>query len=163
MKNLTQKKTHNHDDCKGHYANQLIKTNELQQEHFYSLLPGVLNNIQSLSGGNCEFFKNLMSKCLKSEREVDPIISKCQEAMEKAIESVNPSKDSAIIIEKLKTGNVPPEDFVFEELQPGMEVNANTLRKFSRSSSKIDLNHNTNNFQRNSRENMKLLCIKFRS
>ena len=29
-----------------------------------------------------------------------------------------------------------------------MEVNANTLRKISRSASKIDLNHNTNNFQR---------------
>ena len=49
---------------------------------------------------------------------------------------------------RLKTGNVPPEDFVFEELQPGMEVNANTLRKISRSASKIDLNHNENNFQR---------------
>lgn len=102
MKTLTQKKTHNHDDCKGHYANQLIKTNELQQEHFYSLLPEVLNNIQSLSGGNCEFFKDLMSKCLKSEREVAPIIAKCQEAMEKAIEGVSSSKDCAIIIEKLR-------------------------------------------------------------
>ena len=29
-----------------------------------------------------------------------------------------------------------------------MEVNANTLRKISRSASKIDLNHNENNFQR---------------
>ena len=57
-------------------------------------------------------------------------------------------KNSKYISFRLKTGNVPPEDFVFEELQPGMEVNANTLRKISRSSSKIDLNHNTNNFQR---------------
>ena len=37
---------------------------------------------------------------MKSEREVAPIIAKCQEAMEKAIEGVSSSKDCAIIIEK---------------------------------------------------------------
>ena len=51
---------------------------------------------------------------------------------------------------RLKTGNVPPEDFIFEELQPGMEVKASTLRKTSRSIStaSVDLNPNTNNYQR---------------
>ena len=42
---------------------------------------------------------------------------------------------------------MPPEDFIFEELQPGMEVKANPLRKMSRSLSNLS-NQNTNNFQR---------------
>ena len=43
---------------------------------------------------------------------------------------------------------MPPEDFIFEELQPGMDVKATALRKTSRSMSTIDLNSNTNNYQR---------------
>jgi len=150
MKNLTVKKTQQNDDCKGTYANQLIKTNELQQEHFYTLLPTVLNNFQGLSAGNCDFVKDLLNKCVKSEKDVAPIIVKCHEAMEKAMDEVDTAKDCSIIIDKLKTGNVPPEDFIFEELQPGMEVKANTLRKTSRSIStaSVDLNPNTNNYQR---------------
>ena len=100
MKNMTQKKTRDHDDCKASYANQLIKTNESQQEHFFTLLPGVLNNFQSLNAGNCDFFKELMNKCIKSERAVAPIVAKCQEEMEKAIEGVNSSKDCGIIVNR---------------------------------------------------------------
>ena len=100
MKNLTVKKTQHNDDCKGTYANQLIKTNELQQEHFYNLLPTVLNNFQGLSAGNCHFVKDLLNKCVKSEKDVAPIIVKCHEAMEKAMDEVDTAKDCSIIIDK---------------------------------------------------------------
>jgi hypothetical protein len=33
---------------------------------------------------------------------------------------------------RLKTGNVPPEDFPFEEAKPGGELNYQTLHKKSR-------------------------------
>eukprot|EP00092_Neocalanus_flemingeri_P012395 GFUD01013363.1.p1 GENE.GFUD01013363.1~~GFUD01013363.1.p1 ORF type:complete len:567 (-),score=164.04 GFUD01013363.1:214-1914(-) len=149
MKAMYQKKIRDHDDGKGQYANQLMKTNEIQQEHFFTLLPCVLNNIQSLSVGNCDFFKELMSKCVKKEREIAPIVAKCHEEMEKVIEGVNSSKDCGMIVNKLKTGDVPPEDFVFEELQPGMEVKTGTLRKTSRSRSHTNLNVTSpNSFQR---------------
>ena len=48
----------------------------------------------------------------------------------------------------MKTGNVPPDDFVFDELQPGQEINGNTLKKVKRSTSKAELSVSTNNYQR---------------
>eukprot|EP00092_Neocalanus_flemingeri_P012396 GFUD01013364.1.p1 GENE.GFUD01013364.1~~GFUD01013364.1.p1 ORF type:complete len:560 (-),score=157.06 GFUD01013364.1:214-1893(-) len=149
MKAMYQKKIRDHDDGKGQYANQLMKTNEIQQEHFFTLLPCVLNNIQSLSVGNCDFFKELMSKYVKQEREIVPIVAKCHEEMEKAIEAVYSIKDSGMIVNKLKTGDVPPEDFVFEELQPGTVLKTNFLTKMKRSKSTPNLNmESPNYFQR---------------
>ena len=54
---------------------------------------------------------------------------------------------------RLKTGNVPPEDYLFEELMPGMEVkpNAEKGNTMSRGRSKQALNAekgNVNHFQR---------------
>ena len=54
---------------------------------------------------------------------------------------------------RLKTGNVPPIDFVFEELMPGMEVKSNGEKRnsMSRARSKQALNAergNINYFQR---------------
>jgi hypothetical protein len=39
---------------------------------------------------------------------------------------------SCAIFFRLKTGNVPPEDFPFEEAKPGGELNYQTLHKKSR-------------------------------
>jgi hypothetical protein len=39
---------------------------------------------------------------------------------------------SCAICFRLKTGNVPPEDFPFEEAKPGGELNYQTLHKKSR-------------------------------
>jgi hypothetical protein len=39
---------------------------------------------------------------------------------------------SYAIFFRLKTGNVPPEDFPFEEAKPGGELNYQTLHKKSR-------------------------------
>ena len=53
----------------------------------------------------------------------------------------------------MKTGNIPPTDFVFEELMPGMEVKSNNEKRnsMSRGRSKQALNvekGNSNYFQR---------------
>jgi len=152
MRAMTNKKTRESDEAKAQYAHQLIKTNESQQE-YYKLLPTVLNNLQSLAIGNCEFFKNIISKCVKHEKDVAPIVAKCHEEMENEIGKINATKDSEIVINRLKTGNVPPADFVFEELIPGMEVKTNVAKRnsWSRRRSKQVLNaekENINYFQK---------------
>jgi len=153
MRTMTNKKTRESDDAKAQYAHQLIKTNESQQEYFYQLLPAVLNSLQSLAVGNCEFFKNLIQKCIKQEKDVAPIVAKCHEEMENLIGNINAKKDSEIVINRIKTGNVPPVDFVFEELLPGMEIKSNTEKNnsMSRARSKQALNvdkGNVNYFQK---------------
>jgi len=153
MRALSNKKTRESDDTKAQYAHQLIQTNKSQQEYYYKLLPAVLNNLQTLEVGNCDFFKRLINQCIKKEKEVIPIITKCHEEMENVIGSINAEQDSIIVINRLKTGNVPPTDFVFEELMPGMEVKSNHEKRnsMSRGRSKQALNvekGNINYFQR---------------
>jgi hypothetical protein len=45
-----------------------------------------------------------------------PIISKCHESIQNAMDSVVPEKDIAIVIERFKSGDVPPGDFNFEDM-----------------------------------------------
>lgn len=153
MRAMSNKKTRESDDTKAQYAHQLIQTNKSQQEYYYKLLPAILNNLQSLEIGNCEFFKNIINKCVKKEKDVAPIVTKCHEEMGNVIGTINAKQDSEIVINRLKTGNVPPIDFLFEELMPGMEVNSNTEKRntMSRGRSKQALNAekgNVNYFQR---------------
>ena len=100
MRAMTNKKTRESDEAKAQYAHQLIKTNESQQEYYQKLLPTVLNNLQSLAIGNCEFFKNIISKCIKHEKDVAPIVAKCHEEMENVIGVINAEKDSEIVINR---------------------------------------------------------------
>ena len=100
MRTMTNKKTRESDDAKAQYAHQLIKTNKSQQEYFYQLLPAVLNSLQSLAVGNCEFFKNLIQKCINKEKEVAPIVAKCHEDSENLIGKINAKKDSEIVINR---------------------------------------------------------------
>merc|ERR1719427_1286157 len=130
MRAMTNKKTRESDKAKAQYAHQLIKTNESQQEYLH-LLPTVLNNLQSLAIGNCEFFKNIISRCVKYEKDVAPIVAKCHEEMENVIGKINAKTDSDLVINRLKTGNMPPADFVFEELIPGVEVKTNVEKRNS--------------------------------
>ena len=99
MRAMTNKKTRESDEAKAQYAHQLIKTNESQQEYLH-LLPTVLNNLQSLAIGNCEFFKNIISRCVKYEKDVAPIVAKCHEEMENVIGKINAKTDSDLVINR---------------------------------------------------------------
>ena len=100
MRAMSNKKTRESDDTKAQYAHQLIQTNKSQQEYYYTLLPAVLNNLQSLEIGNCEFFKNLITICVKKETEVTPIVTKCHEEMGNVMGGINAKQDSEIVINR---------------------------------------------------------------
>ena len=95
---MSNKKTRESDDMKAQYAHQLIETNKSQNEYYYKLLPNVLNMLQSLDVGNCEFFKNTITKCIKKEIDVTPIVTKCLEEMDNLIRKVNAWQDSEKVI-----------------------------------------------------------------
>ncbi|CAH2228608.1 jg27239 [Pararge aegeria aegeria] len=48
------------------------------------------------------------------ERKVFPIIIQCLDGMEHAAKSINEKEDTQLVIERYKSGFVPPEDFRFE-------------------------------------------------
>ena len=45
------------------------------------------------------------------------IVNKCHDSIQIAMDSIDPEKDTSIVIEKYKSGDVPPGDFNFEDMQ----------------------------------------------
>jgi len=104
------------EDCKNEYANQLQKTNELQRRHFNDLMPGVFAALQEMEERRISCLQSYIKQSALIHRQVSPIIDKCLEGIIRASESVNPSEDSLLVVERFKSGNYPPEDIPFEDL-----------------------------------------------
>ena len=104
------------DETKTEYANQLQKTNELQRRHFNEWMPKVFNQLQELEERRITCLQTYMKQTAQIENQVLPIITKCLEGVVSAAESIDPSEDSRLVIERHKSGNLPPVDFPFEDL-----------------------------------------------
>lgn len=104
------------DDSKNEYANQLQKTNELQRQYYSTLLPSVFVGLQEMDERRIKCIQNFMRKSAQTEQEVLPIIAQCLEGIQKCTDSINAKEDSLLVIEKYKSGFLPPGDFPFEDL-----------------------------------------------
>jgi len=151
LKTTFLNKTRANDDCKAQYANQLGKTNTVQKEYYDINLASVLQILQNLYEGNSNFWSSQMEKCVQFEIGVAPIIAKCHDSMVSAIKDVNSEKDSQIVMTNLKTGNVPPEDLPFEELDSGIQ-NESAFKRGNFYKSRTNLNVNGQNLYQRKRE-----------
>lgn len=104
------------EETKNEYANQLQKTNELQARHFKELMPKVYSQLQEMEERRITCVKSYIKQSALIQRQVFPIIDKCVEGVIKAADSIAPSDDSVLVIERYKSGNLPPEDIPFEDL-----------------------------------------------
>lgn len=104
------------DDAKTEYANQLQKTNRLRQSHFELALPEVVNRFQEIDERRTKGLKEFIKGTADSEASVAPIVARCLEGVAKASESINEKADSLTVIDRYKTGFLPPPDYVFEDL-----------------------------------------------
>jgi len=118
-------KSQQYDDCKNEYANQLQKTNELQNKYYNLTLPDVFKSIQDLDERRIKCFKNFILKAVNVEQEVLPIVSQCLDGMISSAESINENEDSRIVIEKYKSGFSPPGDMPFEDLSTADSTSVN--------------------------------------
>ncbi|KAH8378926.1 hypothetical protein KR009_002127, partial [Drosophila setifemur] len=115
-KNVMTSKIQQSDDAKNEYANQLQKTNHLQQQHFSMLLPAVLNRLQELDEKRTRGIREFIIGAAEVESSVAPIIARCMEGIVKAGESINEKEDSFKVIERYQSGFTPPRDIPFEDL-----------------------------------------------
>ncbi|XP_017107643.2 formin-binding protein 1-like isoform X11 [Drosophila bipectinata] len=115
-KNVMTTKIQQSDDAKNEYANQLQKTNNLQQQHFSMMLPAVLNRLQELDEKRTRGFKEFIIGAAEAESSVAPIIARCMEGIVKAGESIDEKEDSSKVIERYQSGFTPPRDIPFEDL-----------------------------------------------
>ncbi|KAL4706817.1 hypothetical protein ACJJTC_010051 [Scirpophaga incertulas] len=102
------------EDAKQEYSDQLRKTNEAQRQHYEQRLPYVFKQLQDLDEKRIKNIKNFMLSSVDVERKVFPIILQCLNGMEQAANSINEKEDTQLVIERYKSGFVPPEDFQFE-------------------------------------------------
>lgn len=88
------------DDAKNEYANQLQKTNKLQQQHYETLLPDVFNRLQEMDEKRTRGIKEFVKCSADIESSVAPIIARCLEGVVKASESIDEKEDTFKVIER---------------------------------------------------------------
>ncbi|XP_067643931.1 formin-binding protein 1-like isoform X5 [Eurosta solidaginis] len=115
-KNIMTAKIQQSDDAKNEYANQLQKTNNLQQQHYSTLLPTVFNRLQELDEKRTGGIREFIIGTAEVESAVAPIIARCMEGIVKAGESINEKEDSFKVIERYQSGFTPPTDIPFDDL-----------------------------------------------
>ena len=98
LKSHSDSRNAQHEDYKGVYASQLVKTNKYQDKYYYKDLPGVINSLQNIEIDRIEFFKHALNQCVAAEKQVAPIIYKCSEDMENLIKTIDPVADSCNLI-----------------------------------------------------------------
>lgn len=130
------------EDAKNEYANQLQKTNRLQQTHYETSLPEVFNRLQELDEKRTRGLKEFIKGAADVESAVAPIIARCLEGMVKAADSINEKEDSLKVIEKYQSGFQPPGDLPFEDLSKADSDTSNNSQTYSTSTG-AGLNHLT--------------------
>ncbi|XP_053689851.1 formin-binding protein 1-like isoform X7 [Sabethes cyaneus] len=128
------------EDAKNEYANQLQKTNKLQQTHYETSLPEVFNRLQELDEKRTRGLKEFIKGAADVESAVAPIIARCLEGMVKAADSINEKDDSLKVIEKFQSGFQPPGDLPFEDLSKADSDTSNNSQTYTSTSG---LNHLT--------------------
>ncbi|CAD7083141.1 unnamed protein product [Hermetia illucens] len=127
------------DDAKNEYANQLQKTNNLQQQHYDVLLPNVFNRLQEIDEKRTRGIKEFIKLTADIESSVAPIIARCLEGIVKAAESIDEKDDSIKVIERYQSGFNPPDNIPFEDLsKPDTVDGSNTIHY-----NNIPMNHMT--------------------
>ena len=104
------------DDAKSDYAGHLQRTNEIQRQHYQELMPKVFHQLQDMEERRSQCIRNYIQQSAEIRRRVMPIIDKCIDGMINASEEIDPREDSRLVIEKYKSGVLPPDDFPFEDL-----------------------------------------------
>jgi len=139
LKNLFLQKDRNNEESKAQYANQMGKTNKDQQEYFDNQMTTVLQNLEKLHKDNISFWIQTVNNCVNIEVSVKGIIAKCHESMLAEVCKVNADTDAELVITNLKTGNIPPEDFQFEELGPDSNLKSFGTGTLSRSQTNLSV------------------------
>ena len=123
----SETRTAQYEDHRGIYAQQLIKTNRHQEDYYNRELCFVLDKLENIEQERIDFLKFILKECINTELEVAPIISKCRDDMKNIVDSIDQKQETQALIEKLKTGEQPPKDIVFDEMTNGVEMKVGTL------------------------------------
>ena len=117
MRIFSETKCKNYEQIRLQYNDQLLKTNSEQKKYFGTNLVNILNSLQDIDKERIQFVKAAMKKALAAEKDAVNISNKCRESIDEAFDNICEEKDQDGVTEKLKTGETPPSDIEFEEIQ----------------------------------------------
>jgi len=129
LKSVSDSRQAQQEDYKGIYASQLMKTNSAQDQYYYKDLPVILNTLEKTEIDRINYVKVVLGQCVVAEKQAGGIIEKCRKDMETAINNIEPTHDSELVVESLKTGEVPPEHIAFDEIVTKADIKYSTLTK----------------------------------
>lgn len=99
--------------AKAAYASELQKTNRDQQQHYNFLMPDVFKNLQTMEENRINRVQEFIQKSADIETDVLSILNTCVLGIKKAASAVNANEDCILVVEKYKSGYVPPGDIPF--------------------------------------------------
>lgn len=112
----SQDKGSSADKAKEDYKSNLENFNSKQTLYYDGDMPQIINNdLQAPEENRVQKLSLYLTEYASLQQKVSPIISKCFEGMIDAAKLCEPAKDSQIVIERYKTGEMRPEDLDFEE------------------------------------------------
>ena len=129
LRNISCEKQKQCEESKNMQAKEMVTMKEKTEEYLKTSLPAVLDSLQGVSVGSGHYLREVWLRCVQAEQEAGKVIEGCQREMERIVEDISPEKDAEMVIEKFKTGNMPPS-----ELQA--PTKSNTMKR-SKSSTKI--------------------------
>ncbi|KAI6231806.1 hypothetical protein M3Y95_00420200 [Aphelenchoides besseyi] len=98
------------------YADSLETANKAQRAHYQEKIPFLLEEMRKLDVDRITETKTAMNQCVDIETGVLNIIQRCYKDMRDAVVSIDPPKDTHIVVEQKKTGYGHPDDFLFGDL-----------------------------------------------
>jgi chromosome segregation ATPase len=111
-----QQKVYTCEQAKQHYAAALETTNAAQRHHYTEKIPHLLDEMRRLDIERIHETKQAMMQCLDVETGVLNIVQRCYNDMKAAISTIDPPKDTHVVVEQNKTGYPVPPDFEFKDL-----------------------------------------------
>ncbi|XP_076821735.1 formin-binding protein 1-like isoform X2 [Clavelina lepadiformis] len=114
-KHTWQAKKDSVEHCKTDYGATLQQFNTDQEAHYSTEMPKVFQAYKDANERRILKNKELMVEFAKIDSKVKPIIQKCLDGMEQAANAIDSKLDSQLVIEKLKSGFLPPGPKEFED------------------------------------------------
>ncbi|KAI6222312.1 hypothetical protein M3Y99_01515100 [Aphelenchoides fujianensis] len=111
-----QHKVYACDQTKIAYGDALETANGAQRAHYHERIPHLLEEMRRLDVDRIDETKLAMMQCVDVEIGVSSIIQRCYNDMRDAIRTIDPPKDTHIVVEQKKTGYAQPPDFLFSDL-----------------------------------------------
>lgn len=111
-----QQKIYTCEQAKQHYAAALETTNTAQRSHYNDKIPHLLEEMRRLDVDRIQETKQAMMQCVDVETGVLSIVQRCYNDMRDAIRTIDPPRDTHVVVEQNKTGYPVPNDFEFNDL-----------------------------------------------